>query len=184
MPGAPNKYFDNLYGLKPEHPKEIRSTRQHLVGLEQDTRQSRLATEADVPTYTKTHKRAEDAAADQAKPGDSCSTKKVDPDLICLSSSGDDFTEPPALSSCKDDAMVDKGAAASKPRLSLVEMRTPTAAGGLLPTDTASTVMRTIFSRPLLSWTLGEKIKERTSRTNNNQLIPPYRKSVIQMKSR
>ena len=43
----------------------------------------------------------------------------------------------------KNDALVDKGAAAPKPCLSPVERHT-TAAGGLLPAGTASTAMRTI----------------------------------------
>ena len=50
--------------------------------------------------------------------------KKIDPDLICLTSFGDDSTEPPALPPCRDDAMVDKDAAASKTYFSPVEMRT------------------------------------------------------------
>ena len=77
--------------------------------------------------------------------------KKIDPDLMCLTSFGDDSTEPPALPPCRDDAMVDKDAAASKTYLSPVEMRTATAAGDLLPAGIASTALRTIFSRPLLS---------------------------------
>ena len=162
----------------------MRATRQHLVSLEQDARELRLATEADVPTYTWTRKRAEDAASYKAKHGNNCSAKKVDPDLVCLTSFGDDSTESPALPPCRDDAIVDKGATASKPCLSPVVMRTPTAAGGLLPAGAVSTAMRTIFSRPLLSWTLGEETKERTSRTNKNQLAPPTWKKAIQMNSR
>ena len=124
-----------------------RGTRQRLAGLEQDAWQPRLATEAHVPTETKAHNLAEDTAADQAKHGDSCSAKKVDPNLMCLTSFGDDSTGPPTLPCCMDDAMVDKGAAAPKPCLSFVERRTLTAAGGLLLAGTASTAMRTIFPR-------------------------------------
>ena len=58
---------------------------------------------------------------------------------------GDDSTEPPAPENFIDDALVDGGAEALKPCLSPVEMRTPTAAGGLLPAGAASTAMRTIF---------------------------------------
>ena len=45
----------------------------------------------------------------------------------------------------RDDALIDKGAAAPKPCLSFVEMRTLTAAGGLLLASTASTATRIIF---------------------------------------
>ena len=48
----------NEYGLKkPENPREIRATEQRSPSLEQEARQPRLATEADVPTDTKTNKR-------------------------------------------------------------------------------------------------------------------------------
>ena len=103
---------------------------------------------------------------------------------MCLTSFGDDSTEPLALPPCRDNAMVDKDAAASNPCLSLVEMRTSTAAGGLLSAGTAFTSLRSVVFQPLFFWTLGEKTKERTSQTNNNKLAPPYWKNVIQMKSR
>ena len=73
-----DKSFDNFCELDPENPKEMRATRQRLAGLEQDVRHPRLVTEADVPTDTKIRKRTEDAAADQAKHGDSCSAKRLD----------------------------------------------------------------------------------------------------------
>ena len=81
--------------------------------------------------------------------------------------------EPPALPRW-DDVLVDKGAAALKPCPSPMEMHTPTVAGGLLPAGIASSAMRIIFYRPLPSWTLGEEAKEKTSRTNNNQLASRY----------
>ena len=102
---------------------------------------------------------------------------------MCLISFGDDSTEPSALP-CRDDAMVDKDAEAPKLCLSPVEIRTPTAAGGLFPAGTASTAMRTIFFRPLPSWALGEETNERTNRANFNQLAPACWKRVIQTKSR
>ena len=98
-----------------------------------------------MPTDNKTRKRTEDAAADQAKHGDSCSSKSVDTGPpMWLASFGDDSTEPPALPS-RDDAMVDKGVTVPTPCLSPVEMPTPTAAGDLLLVSAASTAMRTIF---------------------------------------
>ena len=78
-----------------------------------------------------THKRTEDAAADQAKRGDSCSAKRVDAGPTGLTSFGM-AAEPPALLR-KDEVLVDKGAEAPKPCLSIVEIRTLIATGGLLP---------------------------------------------------
>ena len=82
----------------------MRATGQRLAGLEHDDRQSRLAMEIDVPSNKKSCKRSEDAAADRMMSGDS-SSAQVDPDLMCLTSSG---------------AIVDKDAAAPKSCLSPV----------------------------------------------------------------
>ena len=68
---------------------------------------------------------------------------------MCLTSFGDDSTEPLALP-CRDDAMVNKGAAALKPCLSPVEMRVLRAAGGLLFAGTSSTATRIIFQQSFL----------------------------------
>ena len=80
--------------------------------------------------------------------------------------------------------MVANGAVTPKPCISPAEMRTRTAADGLLPAGTASTVMRTIFSRPLPSWTLVKEAKGKPSQIDNNQLDPLYCRKVIQTKSR
>ena len=63
-------------------------------------------------------------------------------------------------------------------------MRKPTAAGGLLPAGAAFTAIITIFSRPLPSWTLGDKTEKRTSRANFSQLLPPSWRKVLETKSR
>ena len=55
-------YFDDF-------TEKMRETGQRLTGLEHEARQPRLAMEADVTPDTKTRKRTEDAAADQAKHG-------------------------------------------------------------------------------------------------------------------
>ena len=145
-----NSLFDKSDRKLDELTEMIRATRQRLAGLEQVARHPHFATEADVPTDSKTRKRTENAAADQTKHGDSCSAKKFAAGPpICLTSFGDDSTEPPALS-CRDDIIVDKGAVAPKPCLSLVEVRKLTAAGGLLPAGIASTATRTIFHQPPL----------------------------------
>ena len=52
-------------------------------------------------------------------------------------------------------------------------MRMPTAAGDLLPAGTAFIAMATIFSRPPLSWTLGDKTKKRTVGQPSTSLLLP-----------
>ena len=94
------------------------------------------------------------------------------------------IAEPPAPEKCIGDAMVNKGAEAPRPNLPPMKVRMlSSTAGGLLPASTASTTMRTIFPRPLFSWSNGEEAKERTGRTNFNQLAPPSWRKVIQTKS-
>ena len=123
-----------------------------------------LATEAHVSTDKNTRKHAEDAAADQAKHGDSCSAKRVDTGpSMCLASFGDDSTEPPVLLRCRDDAMVDKGAAALKPYFSPVKMRMLAGTGGLIPAGTAFTATRTIFHQLHLWFCPAEEMSFRTS---------------------
>ena len=156
MSEALEKSFDNFYRLNTENLKEMRATRQRSASLEQDARQPRLTTEADVKPGTKTRKRTENAAAERVISEDS-SFAQVDPDLMCLTSFGDDSTKYLALPCCRDDALIGKGAAVLNPCLSPVKMRTLTAAGGLLPTGTVSTAMRTIVSRSLFSWSLGDQ---------------------------
>ena len=134
-----DKSESNLYRMKSlsdksdrkfdEFTEKMKETRrQRLAGFEHEARQPCLAMEADVTSDTK---RAEDAAGDQTKNGDSCSAKRVDAGLASSTSFGM-TAEPPALPR-KDDVLVDKGAEVPKPCLSPVKMRTLTAAGGLLP---------------------------------------------------
>ncbi|CAM9218016.1 unnamed protein product, partial [Ascophyllum nodosum] len=115
-------------------------------GPEHRARQPRVATEADVKPDTKTYKRTEDAAADQAKHGDRCSAKRVDGGPTSLTNFVM-ITEPPALP-CRDDVLVDIGDEAPKPCLSPVEMRALATASDLLLAGTTSTAMRTFFPRP------------------------------------
>ena len=136
---------------------ETRETNQGLVDLKHEARQLRLGMEADVTPDTKTRERVEDAEADQAKNRNSYSSR-VDAGPTRSTSCGM-TVEPPSLFH-RDDVLVDKGAEAPKPCSSPVEMSMRTVAGGLLPAGTASTVVRTIVSRPLPSWTLGEETKE------------------------
>ena len=139
---------------------------QRSASLEQDAQQPRLAIKADVTKDAKTRKRTEGAATAERVISGYNSSAEVDPDPICLASFGDDSTGPPALPCSRDNALVDNGASAPKPCLSPVEMRTRTAAGGLLPAGTASTATRTIFLRPLFSWSLVGETKKRICRTS------------------
>ena len=55
--------------------------------------------------------------------------------------------EPPAPP-CRDDVVVENGAAAPKSCISPLEMRITSAAGGLLPTRKTSTATKTTFNQP------------------------------------
>ena len=174
--------FDKWDNPFDELTEKIRITRQRFTGLRRETRQPRLATGADVKPDSKTHKRTEDAVADRVMNGNSSTARRVYDGPTSLTSFGR-IAESPALP-FRDDVLVDKGAEAPKPCLSPVEMRTQTAAGGLLPAVTASIAMRTIFPRPLSFWTLGEETKERTNRTTLNQLSPRCWRKVLRTKPR
>ena len=112
-----------------------RNMDQRLTRLEPDARQPRLAMVADGQANTKTRERTEGAAtAVQAIHGNSCSTDRVDPDPMCSTSYGGDYTGSPAPPCSRENGLVDNRAAAPKSCLPSLEMRSPTAAGGLLLT--------------------------------------------------
>ena len=137
---------------------------QHVASLEYDARQPRLAVEADGPADTKTRERTEGAAtAVQAMHDDSCSVTWVDPGPKTNSTSFGLRTESPALP-CRDDALVENGAVSPKSCLPSLEMRSPTAAGGLLPTGEASIAARTTYNQPPLR--LYYSTEETDSKTN------------------
>ena len=119
--------------------------------------------EADVRPDTNTCKLAEDAAADQAKHGDRCSAKRVDAGPTSLTSFGKIAEPSLAPEKYISDALVDKSTAAPKPCLSPVEMRTLTAAGDLLPANTASIATRTLFHQPPLWFCPTEGMDSSTS---------------------
>ena len=141
--------------------ENMRRTNQRLAGLEQEARQPRLATEADVLTDTNTRKRMEDTVAVPAKHGNSCSATRAQAGPTSSTNFGMK-AEPPALPR-RDDVLVDKGDAVPKPCLSPVEMRKPIAAGDLLSTGKASTATRTIFYQLPLRFCLTEKTSSRTT---------------------
>ena len=131
---------------KPEKPKEVRAMDQREAGLEKNACQPRLAMEADGPANTKTRERTEGAAtAVQAMHGDSLSACRVDPGPMTNSTSFGMMAEPPALP-CRDDVLVEDGAAAPKSCLPSLEMRSPTSAGGLVSTGKTSTATKTTYN--------------------------------------
>ena len=130
--------------------EERTSIDQRLTRLEHGARQPRLAMEADGPADTKTRKRTEGAAtAAQAMRGDRFSARRVEPDPNTNSTSFGVKAKPPALP-CRDDVVVESGDAAPESCLPFLEMRSPTAVGGLVPTGEASTATETNFNQPPL----------------------------------
>ena len=134
--------------------EKTRESRQHSANLEHDdARQPRLAMRADLKPDKKTRKRMEGAAAAERVMSGDNSSAQVDTDPIRLTRFGNESARSPALNCSRNDDLVDNGAAPTKPCFSPREIRTGTAAGGLFSAGTASTAIRTIFSRALPSWT-------------------------------
>ena len=118
--------------------------------LEHGARQSRLAMEANGPADTKTRERTEGTATTvQATRGNGFSARWVEPSPNTNSTSFGVKAEPPALS-CRDDVVVESGTAAFESCLTSLEMRSSTAAGGLVPTGEASEAKETNFNQPPL----------------------------------
>ena len=129
---------------------EMRKTDQHVTSLEHGARQPRLAMEADGQANTKTRERTEGAAtAVQAKRGDCFSACRVEPGPNTNSTSFGVKAEPPALP-CRDDVVVESGPAAFESCLPSMEMRSSTAAGGLVPTGEVSKASETTSNEPFL----------------------------------
>ena len=123
---------------------------QHITSLEHGARQPRLAMEEDGQANTKTRERTEGATtAVQAMRGDGFSARRVEPGPNTNSTSFGVKAEPPALP-CRDNVVVESDNAASESCLPSLEMRSSTAAGGLVPTGEASTASETISNGPLL----------------------------------
>ena len=178
-----------------ELTENLKRENQHVVNFEQDARQPRLTMVVDVKVDKKTHERTAGATtAVQAMHGDSVSANRVDSDPKRSTSFGDDSPGPPALPCSRDGALVGNGAAAPKSCLSPLEMRSPTAAGGLRPAVKASTATRITFCQPRFRFFANEETNsERTSTqyalyyTSSswwNQLPAPSWRRVIQIKSR
>ena len=146
-----------------------------------------------MPADKKTCERTEGAAiAVQAIHGDSFSANRVDSNPESSTSFGGDFIGPPSLPCSKDKALVGNGAAAPKSCLSPLEMRSPTAAGGLLSTGKTSTATMTILHQLPLWFCPAEGTNLRASiqyasyksifwRINNQEA--PFWPRVIETKS-
>ena len=146
-----DSYFDQWDKKLDEISDEMRKMDEHVTRLEHEARQPRLAMEADGPAdTTKTRERTEGAAtAVQAMRGDCFSARRVEPGPTTNSTSFGVKAEPLALS-CRDDVVVESGPAASESCLPSMEMRSSTAAGGLVPTGEASTDSETTLNEPSL----------------------------------
>ena len=166
---------------------------QRLAGLESDALQPRPAIEADVQAYTKTRECTEGATkAVQAMHGDGFSANRVRANPKTTSTSFDLKAEPAALP-CRDDVVVENGAAAPKSCLSPLEMRTTTAADGLLPGGEVSSTTRITFYQPRPRFCLTEERHSERMSTQYalyynssfrlNQLSAPSCRRVIETKS-
>ena len=99
--------------------------------------------EADGPANTKARERMEDAATVvQAMRGDSFSACRVESGPKINSTSVGMMAEPPALP-CRDGVLAESGDAAPKSCLPFLKIRSPSAAGGVLPAGDTSTAKRT-----------------------------------------
>ena len=145
---------------------------QHLASQQRDARQPRLAMDADGPANAKTRERTEGVAtAVQAMHGDSFSACRDDLGPKINSTSFGMMTEASALP-CRDDVMVEDSAAASKSCFPSLEMRSPTAAGGLVPTGEISTATQTTVNEPLLQFYSTEE-KNSKKKKYGHQFHPP-----------
>ena len=135
-----------------EYVDDLRSMGQRVTRLEPGARQPRLAMEADGPANTKTRERTEGAAtAGQAMHGDSCTAQWVQDGPTTNSTSFGVMAEPPDLP-CRGDVLVEDGDASPKSCLPSLEMRSTTAAGGLLPTGEIFTATKATFNEPPLQF--------------------------------
>ena len=146
-----DSYFDRCNRKLDEISNETRVMDQHVTTLEHGARQSCLAIESDGPANTKTRERTEGAAISvQAMHGDSCTARKVQ-DGPKTSISFGVKAKPPALP-CRDDVLVEDGAAAPKSCLPSLEIRSPSTTGGLLSTGETSTATETTVNKLLLQF--------------------------------
>ena len=105
--------------------------------------------------------------------GDGFSTHWVEPGPNTNSTSFGVKTEPLALP-CRDDVVVESGAATSESCLPSMEMRSSTAAGGLVPTGEASKASETTSKNPLLRFYETEEMNpEADSKMEDSWTLTP-----------
>ena len=172
---------------------------QHVTRLEHGARQPRLAMEVDGQASTKTSERTEGAAtAVQAMRRDCFSARRVEPGPTTNSTSFGVKAEPPALP-CRDNVVVESGLAASESCLPSMQMRSSTAAGGIVPTGDASKASETTLNEPPPRFCLTEEtdLKAKISWTSvpsascdsssifqeRNLSATPYCRRVVDTKS-
>ena len=93
--------------------------------------------------------------------GDNCSATRVETGPKTNSTSFGMKAEHYALP-CRDNVLVENGDVLPKSCLPSLEMRSPSAAGGLLPTGETSTAMKITFNRPPLRLYLTEETNLKT----------------------
>ena len=186
--------FDQWNRKLDEISDEARVLDQHVTSLEHGARQPRLAMETDGPANTNTRKGA--AIVVQAMRGDSCTAaQKVQHGPKTSITFGAE-AEPPNLP-CREDVLDEGGDAAPESCLPSLEMRSSTAAGGLVPIGEASTATETNFNQPPLWFCSTEEtdleaICEKTTIPSASYdsssfwrlLAAPYCRRVVETKSR
>ena len=154
-----DSYSDRRNRKLDEISDETRVMDEHVtISLEHGARQPRLTMEADRHANTKTQERTEGAAiAVQTMRGDSCTAEQKVQGGPKTSITFGVEAEPPDLP-CREDVLVEEGATSPESCLPSLEMRSPTAAGGLVPTGEASTAMETTSNEPLLRFYASEEM--------------------------
>ena len=192
--------YRKIRSLSKQEIREDRITRrleQLLECQEHEAQQPRLAMEADGPANTKTQERTEGAAtAVQAMRGDSFTAEQKVQDGPKTSITFGMEAESPNLP-CRDDVLVEGGDAAPRSCPPSLEVRSPTAAGGLVPTGEASTATEDNFNQPPLRFCPTEETDpeanyKRTSTPYGSYdsssfwklLAAPYCRRVVETKSR
>ena len=169
-----DSYSDRWNKKLDEISDEMKKMDQHVTRLDHGAWQPRLAMEADGHADTETRERTEGAAtAVQAMRGDCFSARRVEPGPTTNSTSFGVEAEPPALP-CRDDVVVESGPVASESRLPSMEMRSSTAAGGLVPTGKASNASETTSNEPLLRFYETEEMNsEGDSKMEDSWTVTP-----------
>ena len=145
-----DRKLDDISDKVEEYIEERTSINQRLTRPEHSDRQPRLAIEIDGHANTKPRERTEGAATVvQAMHEDSCTTAQKVQDGRKTSISFGVMAKPPDLP-CKEDVLVEGGAMSPESCLASLEMRSSTAAGGLVPTGETSTATETTINKPLL----------------------------------